>query len=339
MIDLRSDTVTRPTPEMRAYMLEADVGDDVFEEDPSLNNFQQRMAELFGFESGLFVPSGTMGNQLGLMVLTQPCDEVILDEQAHIFNYESSAAAVLSSVQLRTLPGHHGLLSPDQIKPAIRNARDWEPTSKVIAVEHTANKGGGTCYSMETLREISNIADEYGLYFHIDGARIWNAVVATGQKPEEFGELADTLSVCFSKGLGAPVGSMILGSEEHIKKARKLRKVLGGGMRQAGILAAAAEYAVDHHWKLMEDDHRRAKKLSEVIQSCSSLKIDPDRVQSNIVIFDVTDRSAEQALEELKNESVRMVPFGPNTIRATFHIQVNDNDLEHVSRTFEKLFN
>ena len=338
MIDLRSDTVTQPTPEMRAHMLEAEVGDDVFEEDPSLNAFQQRMAAMFGMEAGLFVPSGTMGNQLGLMVLTRPCDEIILDEQAHIFNYESAAASMLSSVQLRTLAGEHGLLSADQIRPAIRNARDWEPTSRVIAVEHTANKGGGTCYDMNTLQQISELAGEHGLYFHIDGARIWNAITATGQKPEEFGELADTLSICFSKGLGAPVGSMILGSEKNIKKARKLRKVLGGGMRQAGLLAAAAEYAVDHHWPKLQDDHRRAKALCEVIQSCPSLEIDPQRVQSNIVIFDVKDRTAEHALSELQDHDIRMVPFGPNTIRATFHIQVDDNDLEQVSRTFKQLF-
>lgn len=338
MIDLRSDTVTRPTSGMREYMFKAEVGDDVFSEDPSINAFQQRMADLFGMEAGLFVPSGTMGNQLGLMVLTEPGDEVILDEHAHIFNYEAAAAGILSSIQLRTLPGKYGLITPNQVTPAIRNGQDWEPVSKVVAVEHTANKGGGTCYTMDTLKELKSICDQHNLYFHIDGARIWNATVATGQKPEELGRLADTLSICFSKGLGAPVGSMLLGSEALIKKARKMRKVLGGGMRQAGILAAAAEYAVDHHWKLMEDDHRRAKALSETIETCPALEIDLQRVESNIVLFDVKDRPVDQALSQLQEQGVRMVPFGPETIRATFHFEVGDDDLDRVIEVFKEVF-
>ncbi len=338
MIDLRSDTVTKPTPEMREYMMKAEVGDDVFSEDPAINAFQERMAELFGMEAGLFVPSGTMGNQLGLMVLTEPGDEVIIDEQAHIFNYEAAAAGILSSVQLRPLPGRHGLITPEQVTPAIRNGQDWEPVSKVVSVEHTANKGGGTCYDMETLQELKTLSDQHNLYFHIDGARIWNATVATGQKPEQFGELADTLSVCFSKGLGAPVGSMLLGSEALIKKARKMRKVLGGGMRQAGILAAAAEYAVDNHWNLMADDHRRAKYLSDIIKSCPALEIEEERVQSNIVLFDVKDRSVEKALAQLQENGVRMVPFGPETIRAVFHFEVGDAEVEQTGEVFKKLF-
>lgn len=338
MIDLRSDTVTKPTPGMREYMFKAEVGDDVFSEDPSINSFQQKMADLFGMEAGLFVPSGTMGNQLGLMVLTEPGDEVILDEQAHIFNYEAAAAGILSSVQLRTLPGKHGLINSKQVKSAIRNGQDWEPVSKVVAVEHTANKGGGTCYTMETLQELKSLCKQHNLWFHIDGARIWNATVATGQKPEEFGQLADTLSICFSKGLGAPVGSMLLGSEALINKARKMRKVLGGGMRQAGMLAAAAEYAVDHHWELMADDHRRASYLAEIIKTCPALEIEEERIQSNIVLFDVKDRTVSQALSELEENGVRMVPFGPETIRAVFHLEVGDTDVEQVVDIFKKLF-
>ncbi len=318
---------------MLAFMSRAEVGDDVFASDPTVNAFEEKMADMFGMEAGLFVPSGTMSNQLCLAVLTKPGDEVIIDETGHIFNYESGAAAHLSSVQIRPVKGHRGKLTRRLAEEAIRTYNDWDPHTRVIAVENTTNKGGGACYSKEELIELSNLADEHGLYFHLDGARIWNAITATGIEPEFFGSVADTISICFSKGLGAPVGSMMLASKENIKKARRLRKMWGGGMRQVGLLAAAADYAVDHHLPLLKEDHRRAKLLAEAVSDNPALDIDLATVESNIVIFDVKNESAADLLEKFEKQGVIMIPFGPQTIRATFHFQVGDEDLENVLET------
>lgn len=330
MIDLRSDTVTKPTPEMLKFMTEAEVGDDVFESDPTVNAFQKKMAEMFGMEAGLFVPSGTMSNQLCVSVLTQPGDEIIIDELGHIFNYEAGAAAHLSSVQIRPVKGVRGKLNRETVEGAIRTYNDWDPHTRVIAVENTTNKGGGACYSREELIELSNLADEHGLHYHLDGARIWNAMTATGIEPEFFGSVADTISICFSKGLGAPVGSMMLASEDQIKKARRLRKMWGGGMRQVGLLAAAADYAVENHFPKMEEDHKRAKKLAQTISENSNFRIDLNTVESNIVIFDTVDEAAVDVLKKFEEQGIVMIPFGPNTIRATFHFQVGDEDLKKV---------
>lgn len=328
MIDLRSDTVTRPTEPMLKAMISAETGDDVFREDPTLIRFEKKMAGLFGKEAGLFVPSGTMSNQLCLKVLTGPGEEVIIDELGHVFNYETGAAAHLSSVQIRPLKGDRGKLTTGLISGAIRTRNDWDPITSVIAVENTTNKGGGVCYTKTELSAIRHLADENNLFVHLDGARIWNAITATGIEPGFFGTVSDTISICFSKGLGAPVGSMMLASAKRIEKARRFRKMFGGGMRQAGLLAAAADYAVENHWKLLENDHKRAAKLAEAISEKNGLGIDPDTVETNIVIFDVIDHSAEYVLKQLAGESVMMVPFGPKTIRATFHFQVDDADLQ-----------
>jgi threonine aldolase len=330
MIDLRSDTVTRPTPEMLKAMAEAVVGDDVFSEDPTVNAFEEKMAEIFGMEAGLFVPSGTMSNQLCLAVLTRPGDEVIIDELGHIFNYESGAAAHLSSVQLRPLKGERGKLNRRLAESAIRPKNDWDPHTRVLAVENTTNKGGGACYSKEELIELSNLADEHGIFLHLDGARIWNAITESGIEPEFYGTVADTISICFSKGLGAPVGSMMLASKDHIIKARRLRKMWGGGMRQVGLLAAAAEYAMEHHLPLLKEDHRRAKKLAEAVDKSPAFDIDLLTVETNIILFDVKNGSAEDALKKFSAAGVGMIPFGPKTIRATFHFQVGDEELEKV---------
>ncbi len=330
MIDLRSDTVTRPTPEMLKAMTEAEVGDDVFSEDPTVNSFEKKMAEMFGMETGLFVPSGTMSNQLCLAVLTQPGDEVIIDELGHVFNYESGAAAHLSSVQLRPLRGVRGKLNRELAESAIRPKNDWDPHTRVIAVENTTNKGGGACYSKEELIELSNLADEHGIFLHLDGARIWNAIVKTEIEPEFFGSIADTISICFSKGLGAPVGSMMLASKDHIKKARRFRKMWGGGMRQVGLLAAAADYAVQNHLSLLKSDHRRARRLAEAIAENPAFEIDLSTIETNIILFNVKNGTAEEALKKFTEAGVGMVPFGPKTIRATFHFQVGDEDLEKI---------
>lgn len=330
MIDLRSDTVTRPTPEMFKAMSVADVGDDVFAEDPTMNAFEEKMAAYFGMEAGLFVPSGTMSNQLCLHVLTQPGDEVIIDELGHVFNYESGGAAHLSSVQLRPLKGVRGKLTPELIASAIRPKNDWDPRTRVVAVENTTNKGGGACYSKEELESVRRVADEHDLYVHLDGARIWNAMVATGMEPGFFGTVADTVSICFSKGLGAPVGSMMLASDEQIKKGRRMRKMWGGGMRQVGLLAAAADYAVENHFSLLKDDHRRAKTFAKAVSENEAFRIDLSTVETNIVLFDVVHGTVEKVLSKFEEKGIGVVPFGPETIRATFHFQVGDSELEKV---------
>lgn len=338
MIDLRSDTVTRPTPAMLEAMTKVPTGDDVFGEDPTVNAFQEKIAGMFGFEAGLFVPSGVMGNQVSLKVLTRPGDEVIIDENGHVFNYENTSAALISSVQLRPLPGRRGKLRPGLVRGAVRSGMDWEPRPRVVVLENTTNKGGGVCYRRAELQELRKVCDQQGLLLHLDGARIWNALEATGIEPAFFGTIADTMCVSFSKGLGAPVGSMILSSAKRIGRARRYRKMLGGGMRQIGILAAAADYGVTHHRALLADDHRRAKALAAVIADCSGLQIDPDTVETNILIFDVRDGNARDAVEKLKEEGVSVVPFGPQTLRATFHFDVDDEDLEVAESAFRKLF-
>ncbi|WP_138429226.1 threonine aldolase family protein [Fodinibius saliphilus] len=338
MIDLRSDTVTKPTSEMRKAMAEAEVGDDVFGEDPTVNRLEQKVASLFGFEAALFVPSGTMANQLSINVLTKQGDEVLIDKTGHIFNYESTAAAHLSSVLLKTLEGKKGKLSVDLLQNNVRGSHDWDPRTKVISLENTTNKGGGCCYKEEELNRIREFADNNDLKIHLDGARLWNAMTATGTDPIFYSTIADTLSVCFSKGLGAPVGSMVLSSKENIKKARRMRKMWGGGMRQIGILAAAADHAIEYHYPLLEEDHQRAKELAQTISSCSKLSIDIDSVETNILIFDVKEGDAESVIPHLEEKGVRIVPFGPKTLRATFHFQVMDEDLEKVEVAFKELF-
>lgn len=337
MIDLRSDTVTKPTPGMLKAMTEAELGDDVFAEDPTVNSFEQKMAEKFGMESGLFVPSGTMSNQLCLNVLTEPGNEVIIDELGHVFNYESSAAAHLSSVQLRPVSGQKGKLTPELIDGAIRPKNDWDPHTKVVALENTTNKGGGAFYTRQELDAIKEIADKHHIHIHLDGARIWNAIIASSIEPQYFGGVSDTISICFSKGLGAPVGSMMLASEAHIKKARRMRKMWGGGMRQVGLLAAAADYAVENHLEKLYEDHKRAKRLAKALQTHPKFKIDVESVDTNIVLFDVMDDSAKNIIRVLSGKGVGMVPFGPKTIRATFHFQVTDDDLEKVIKVLEEL--
>jgi threonine aldolase len=339
MIDLRSDTVTKPTPGMREFMMKAEVGDDVFADDPTVNAFQGKVAGMFGMEAGLFVPSGTMSNQLSVNLLTEPGNEIIIDETGHVFNYEATAAALLSSVQLRPVKGTNGVLTPEIIEPAIRTKNDWDPHSKVIALENTTNKGGGVCYTKDNLLAIRELADKNGLFVHLDGARIWNAHIASGIDFRFFGKIADTISVCFSKGLGAPVGSMLLSTKDRVAKGRRMRKMLGGGMRQIGILAAAADYAVDHHLPKLAEDHKRARKFAEMVSECSKLNIDLNRVETNIVIFDVLDETAESALKKLQDNDIFMAPFGPKTIRATFHLQIGDDNLNKVIESLQKLFN
>ena len=338
MIDLRSDTVTKPTSKMRQIMAEAEVGDDVFGEDPTVNTFEEKIADMFGFEAGLFTPSGTMANQLSINALTDQGDEVLIEEKGHIFNYESTAASHLSSVLLRPLKGNKGKLSADLLQDIIRGQQEWEPKTKVIALENSTNKGGGCCYTEQELASISAFATQNDLALHLDGARIWNAMTATQTEPGFYSRIADTMSVCFSKGLGAPVGSMVLSSQENITEVRRMRKMWGGGMRQIGILAAAADFAVEHHLPKLKEDHRRAQELAKVIDECSGLSIDLESVETNIIIFDVKNVSAREAVKKLAKQGIKLVPFGPQTLRATFHFQITDEDLNKVKSVFDQLF-
>lgn len=323
---------------MRKAMAEAEVGDDVFGEDPTVNALEENIARMFGFEAGLFVPSGTMGNQLGVHVLTQAGDEVLIDQTGHLFNYESAAAAHLSSVQLHPLPGSRGKLSPEVLQDTVRGTHEWEPNTSVLALENSTNKGGGCCYTDRELEALRAFADEQDLAIHLDGARIWNAMTATQTDPSFYGTIAHTLSVCFSKGLGAPVGSMLLSSRRNIARARRMRKMWGGGMRQVGILAAAAEYAVEHHLPRLGDDHQKARELADVIGQCNGLTIDPDSVETNILIFDVLHETAAEAVQRLEEEEVRLVAFGPQTLRATFHFQIDDEQFRQVKSAFRTCF-
>lgn len=338
MIDLRSDTITRPTVEMLEVMISAEVGDDVFSEDETVNRFQHKIATMFGMEAGLFVPSGTMSNQLALKVLTQPGDEILIEEKSHVYNYETGGAAFLSGLQIQPVKGVHGKLNPDILEHRKRGEFDWEPNTTVLCLENTTNKGGGTCYSKEELNNLKQFANQEELMIHLDGARIWNAITATGIDASYFGKIADTISVCFSKGLGAPIGSMLLSSGERIKKARRFRKMWGGGMRQVGLLAAAANYAVEHHWPLLVEDHRRAKAFGEVVHNSRKLEIDTNSVETNIVMFNVLEGTAVEVVSMLEEEGIRMVSFGPKTIRATFHHQISDPQFARLLETFSTLF-
>lgn len=338
-IDLRSDTVTKPSPEMLEIIRSAPVGDDVYGEDPSVNQLQTLMASVFGKEAALYVPSGTMANQLCLRTHSEPGDEVICDYKAHIFNYESGAAGNLSQVQLHPLHGEHGILSVDQIKSAVREKAYWNPWTKLIALENTGNKAGGTIYPIERIKEIYEFSREAGIKTHLDGARLWNAHVETGVSLNEYAQYFDSLSVCFSKGLGAPIGSVILGSADFIKKAHRYRKMWGGGMRQAGGLAAACIYAYEHHLAGLKQDHLHLGMIAEAFSGIPGVKIDWDTVRTNILIADVseTGKSAAEWTELLKNQNILISPFSATTVRFVTHRDVHPDQVERVVDVLESL--
>jgi threonine aldolase len=339
-IDLRSDTVTRPTAAMRKAMAAAEVGDDVFGEDPTVNRLQERAAARMGKETALFVPSGIMANQLAVRVLTQPGDEVIIESQAHIFHYEAGAGGALSGVQFNCLPGDRGILDPQLVSDTIRTDEYYLPPTRLICLENTHNRGGGTVYPLDTIRAIAKVAKSRGVSLHLDGARIFNASVASGISPAEYAEPFDTVSFCLSKGLGAPVGSMICTNRERLPVLRRLRRMFGGGMRQAGILAAAGLYALDHHIDRLAEDHANAKKLAGTLAELPGIGINPAHVETNIVIFDIskTRFSPPQAVEALKKEGVLVVPFGKTLLRAVTHLDVPVKDIEQAVSVFKKIF-
>lgn len=338
MIDLRSDTVTKPSPEMLEYMSHVSVGDDVFGEDETVNAFQTRVATMFGKKAGLFVPSGVMSNQLALNVLTNSSEEILTEENSHIFNYETAATALLSGAQIRPILGKNGKLSPNDLRGKVRGAYDWEPKTSVLSLENSTNRGGGYCYTKDELANLRAFCMINRIQMHIDGARIWNAHVATGIPFSYFGGMADTISVCFSKGLGAPVGSMLLGSTSLIARAKRMRKMWGGGMRQVGLLAAAAEFALDNNLSKLAIDHEHAKAFAKALNENPAFSIDSETVQTNILIFDVVDgRSSEDICAFFQEHGVRMIPFGEKRIRAVFHFQVSSSDVDKAVEVLKKV--
>jgi threonine aldolase len=338
-IDLRSDTVTRPTSAMRKAMSEAEVGDDVFGEDPTVNSLQEKVANLLGKEAALFVPSGTMANQLSIKSHTQPGDEVIIEASSHPYNFEGGAGAALSGIQFQCLKGVRGILDASQIEEAIRPADHHFPVTKLICLENTHNRGGGSIYPLEKMAEIYRLTKSKGLLLHLDGARLWNASVATGIKPREYAQWADSVSVCLSKGLGAPIGSLVAGSKPFIDRVHRFRKMFGGGMRQVGIIAAAGIYALNHHLERLKEDHHNAKRLAVGLKEFKGVSIDPKHVETNIVIFDVTNTgmTGAQVAEAMKKEGVLIHAFGKTQIRLVTHLDVSGEDIEIALKAFKKV--
>ena len=330
MIDLRSDTVTKPTPVMREAMATAEVGDDVLGEDPTVNHLQQKMASMLGKEAALFVPSGTMANQVAIKTHIQPGDEIIIDKDSHIFYYECGATAVISGGQFRCLYGERGILSAKAIGNAIRPPDVHQPPSRLICLENSHNRGGGSIYSLEDLTAIAKIASDNGLRVHLDGARLFNAALAAGTTVKKLASKADSVFIALSKGLGAPAGSVLCGSVEFIEMALRFRKMLGGGMRQVGILAAAGLYALENHLDHLEKDHENARRLARGLSQMNGIQIDPDEVVTNIVLFDVVDTGmdADMLVDSLAHEGVLMIAFGPTTIRAVTHLDITPADIE-----------
>lgn len=337
-IDWRSDTVTRPVPAMKEAMFNAEVGDDVFEEDPTVQKLEQKAADMFGMEAGIFCPSGTMTNQIAVRLHTHLGAQMIAHELCHIYNYEGGGAAANSGVSMRLLRGDRGRFTAKDVLQNI-NADDVHlPETTLVAVENTSNRGGGCCWDFDDLTAISQVCKEHKLGFHMDGARLFNALVHKNENPKDYGAIFDTISLCLSKGLGTPSGSVLIGSRDHIKKARKVRKLMGGGMRQVGYLAAAGIYALDHHIERLAEDHQRAKKLGDALSELAiCAEVLP--VETNIVVMNLkegTDR--QQLLETMENEGVLLVPFGPEGIRLVAHHDIDDAMLDQTIATFRQHF-
>jgi threonine aldolase len=338
-IDLRSDTVTRPTPAMKAAMQAAEVGDDVFHEDPTVNRLEERLAALLGMDAALFVPSGTMSNQIGIKAHTVPGDEVLLDVRSHIYNNEAGGPAALSGVTCYTIAGDHGIMDLSQLEERIRPLDDHQVRTRLVCLENTHNRGGGRVYPIEKIQAISAWTHQAGLILHLDGARLWNAVVATGIPAVTWSALFDTVSVCFSKGLGAPIGSALAGPRDFITRGRRIRKLFGGGMRQAGFLAAAALYALDNHIERLADDHRNAQVIAQAVMDTPGLRLDPPEVDTNLIWIAVDPDlgSAKDVAAALKQQGILVVAVGGRHLRACTHLDVSAAQAERAAETIRKV--
>lgn len=330
-IDLRSDTLTLPTPEMKRAMIEAPLGDDVWGEDPTVNALQEKMARLFGMEAALFCPSGTMCNQIAIRLSTRPQDQVICDQTAHIYLYEGGGIAANSLASVKLLAGERGRISVDQIKEAVNPPDQHFPRTALVALENTSNKGGGSCYSMSQIAQISMFCRENKLRLHLDGARIFNALVASGDDPAEYGKYFDTISVCLSKGLGAPVGSVLLFRDAERFDALRIRKLMGGGMRQAGMLAAAGIYALDHQVERLKEDHSHAQIIGKILADCDWVE-DVMPVETNIICFKPNPErfGVEAVLFRLREQNVLAAPFGHGYIRFVTHLDISGEMIERL---------
>jgi threonine aldolase len=340
IIDLRSDTVTKPSKAMRQAIAEAEVGDDVFEDDPTVKKLEEMVAELLGKEKALFVPSGTMANEVAIKSWTEPGDEVVLEVDSHIYNYEVGAPSVLCGVQLHTLKGARGVLTTQQILDHVRPQDIHIPPTTLVCLENTHNRAGGTIYPIDEIKRIREATKPLGVKMHLDGARLWNATIATGIPLDKYASYFDSVSVCLSKGLGAPIGSVISGSSDFIHIARRNRKMFGGGMRQVGIIAAAGIYAIENNFNRLMEDHRNAKALAQRLSEIPKVSVDLESVQTNIVVIDIKESGMEvnDLLEKLKEKGVLAVPFGRNQIRCVTHLDVNRDDVYQALEVFQQIF-
>lgn len=332
-VDLRSDTVTKPTAAMLEAMMTARVGDDVYAEDPTVVALEERAAKLFSKEAALFCPSGTMTNQIAIKCHTQPGDELIAESNSHIYHYEGGGIAFNSSVQARLVEGDRGRLNASQVEACVNASYDWLAHTSLVALENTVNKAGGSYYDLAGIKQIKALCDTKKLALHLDGARIFNAIVEAGYSAQEIGEQFDSISVCLSKGLGAPVGSLLLGTQAFIKKARRVRKVMGGGMRQAGFLAAAGLYALDYNVERLKEDHERARQMGAALAAMPYVK-EVMPVDTNIVIFHLTDLTAAEFEEKLKPYNIKVSAFGKHTVRLVTHLDFSDEMLNHTIDVF-----
>lgn len=335
-VDLRSDTVTQPTPAMLAFMMKAQLGDDVFGDDPTVIALEKKAANLFGHEAALFCPSGTMTNQIAIQVHTQSPGEVICDQTAHIYRYEGGGIAYNANCSVRLINGDRGRFTLEQLRKEINPVDIHFPPSQMVSIENTSNKGGGSIWDMDDLKSISNYCREVKIPLHLDGARIFNALVAQNTAALEMGKLFDSISICLSKGLGCPVGSLLLGSKKFIQKARRIRKIMGGGMRQAGILAAAGIYALEHHVERLTEDHQRVKQIVESLEDLDFVEeIFP--VETNILIFKLRDHiSMEGFIAHLGQQSIAVASMGPQLIRFVTHLGITDEDIHYLKSVLRK---
>lgn len=337
IIDLRSDTVTKPTKHMLEAMMQAKVGDDVFTEDPTVNTLESRLATMFGKSKAVFFPSGTMANQTAIKLHTNPGEQVICDKYAHIYNYESGGASFNSGVSCRLLDGNRGMFTANQVVEAINPDVFYYSQTSLVEIENTTNKGGGACWDFNEILKIKSVCDEHELGFHLDGARIWNALVAKNETTQQHGKVFDTISVCLSKGLGCPIGSVLIGNEDIMKNAIRVRKIFGGNMRQVGYLAAAGLYALDNHIERLEEDHIKAKELGSLLSKQSYIKtVEP--VETNIVIFELNnDVNETDFVQKLKDNNILIIGMGSNKLRIVTHLDYTDTMHEIVLKTLENL--
>ena len=337
VIDFRSDTVTKPTAGMLNAMMEAPIGDDVFGEDPSVNQLEKMVSDMFGMEDAIFCPSGTMTNQIAIKCHTQPGDEVICDESAHIYQYEAGGMAFNSGVSVKLLYGDRGRINAGQVLSAINPDDDHKAHSSLVCLENTSNRGGGSCYGFDEIKNIKKICSDHNLKFHLDGARLFNAIVEKNEKPEEYGEIFDSISICLSKGLGCPVGSLLIGKKNFIKKAGRIRKVFGGGMRQAGFLAAAGIYALQNNIARLKEDHAHAKQISETLAKKSFVKMVLP-VETNIIIFELDSTITAPALvQKLKEHDILSYAITPERVRLVLHLDITGEMINRTIDVIEKL--